>query len=107
MDSDLYSLIRFSGLFCVALWFLGFSSRVAAARKARAEFRSKGFLQMPSGSDWIHFLWRKHYDMFKDSTARSLFGFARFCMIAIVVVLVATSVFVGCELLLKSVSRIS
>jgi len=88
----------------VAFWFVGFCTLFVAVRKARDEFREKGFLRTPSGTRWVRFLLMKEYDYFEDPSTRLFFGIAHFCMMGVFFAFTGAAVLVGSEVLLNGVS---
>jgi hypothetical protein len=103
MRYDIISVIELCGICVGAFWFVGFAALLVAARKARREFRSKGYLRRPSGTRWFRFLLWKKYDEFENPGARFFFEIANFCLMGIIIVLGTVVVLLGCELLLSNV----
>jgi hypothetical protein len=105
MPYDLFSVLAACGVCCVALWLVGFPTLLIAVKRARREFRAKGYLKVPSGVDWFSFLLTRRYEAFDDSAARSCFKVCHFCMLGCVVVMSAVVVLIGCVFLLRLVSE--
>lgn len=84
MGSELYFLLAASFLLGFVLWMVELPLQYAAKRKARPEFRRKGFVKPPSGFGWFPFLLQKHYVLFKDANVRNSFAVCRICMIGII-----------------------
>ena len=106
MAYDLYSILEMCGIIGLGFWFVGFVMLLVAVRKARREFRVKGYLRPPSGARWFRFLLLKQYDHFENPSTRLFFGIAHFCMMGMIVILTAVVVLLGCELLLDSMSEL-
>jgi hypothetical protein len=104
IGDDLVSVLIICGLGFAAIWIFGFICLFIAVRKARRAFRSKGYLKVPSGTEWFHFLLKKHYEAFADPTARFFFGIAHFCMLASLIIFAAVVALVSCSYVLKMVS---
>ncbi len=104
MGNDVYSILELCGVGGLAFWIVGFCMLLVAVRKARREFRTKGYLRAPSGTRWFRFLLMKQYDAFDDPVTRFFFGSAHFCLMALIVILTAVIVLVGSETLLKTLS---
>jgi hypothetical protein len=100
MGYDIISVIELFGICAAALWFVGFCALLVAVRKARREFRSKGYMRPPSGRRWLSFLLWKRYNAFESPGARFFFGISHFCLVALFIVLGIIVLLLGCELLL-------
>jgi len=101
MGYDFLTILETCGIAGFAFLFLGLVSLLLGVRKARPEFRTKGYLRAPSGRAWLPFLLWKQYELFEDSRIRFYFGTAHFCLLAMVVLLTAILVLLGSEVLLK------
>jgi hypothetical protein len=99
MRYDLYSILEICGIGCFAFWLVGFLTLLVAVHKARYEFRVKGYLRPPSGMRWFRFLLWKQYDHFDNPGTRFFFGIAHFCMLGVIIVVMAVVVLLGSELL--------
>jgi hypothetical protein len=97
-------ILETCGIIAVALWLIGCSTLVVAAKKARTEYRVKGYLRAPSGLRWFRFLIYKQYNSFDNPSTRFFFSITHFCMMALFVVLVAVIALLGSEALLKGVN---
>jgi hypothetical protein len=104
MSSTDFLILELCGIIGVAFWFIGFSTLVVAAKKARSEFRVKGYLRTPSGMRWFRFLLYKQYDAFDNPSTRFYFAITHFCMMGLIFVLVAVTLLLGSEFLLKGVN---
>jgi hypothetical protein len=102
MKFDIDSILEMAGAIGVAFWFIGFCTLLVAVRKARLEFRVKGYLRTPSGIRWLRFLLMKQYDHFGNPGTRFFFGIAHFCLMGMIVALMAVVLLLGSELLLKN-----
>jgi len=100
MEYDISSVIELCGICGLAFWFVGSCALLVAVRKARNEFRGKGYLRTPSGTRWFRFLLGKKYDAFQNPAARFFFGISHFCLAGMIVVLGAVVILLSCELLL-------
>jgi len=78
MKYDLFTILEMCGIGGLVFWFVGFCMLMVAARKARHEFRIKGYLRPPSGRDWFRFLMFRQYDAFDDPGTRFFFGISHF-----------------------------
>jgi hypothetical protein len=107
MGIDLLTILEIAGIFGLALWFTGFCALFVGVRKARREFRVKGFLRPPSGMDWFRFLLMRQYEYFETPSIRFYFGAGHVCMIGFFIVAAAVLVFVGSELLLNGINGFS
>ncbi len=104
MDYDLPTILKFCGACLFALCVVGIPMLAVAAKKARREFRVKGYLKIPSGSDWLPFLLRKRYEAFGDPSARFYFTISHICMVGSLIVLGAVVALVSCTVMLRMVS---
>jgi hypothetical protein len=104
MNPGIFLIIEICGIVGVAFWFVGFCALLVAARKARSEFRVKGYLRTPSGKRWFRFLLYRQYEAFDNPSTRFFFGIAHFCLMGVIVVLTAVVVLLGSEVLLNHVS---
>jgi hypothetical protein len=93
----IYSILVVCGLFFLVIWLFGFLMLVIAVRLSGRNFRAKGFLRKPSGSDWIPFLLKRHYEGF-EGNGPHYFNICRFCLLAGLIVLAAAAALVGSEL---------
>jgi hypothetical protein len=75
----IYSILVVCGLFFLVIWLFGFLMLVIAVRLSGRNFRAKGFLRKPSGSDWIPFLLKRHYEGFEGNGARWTYRPRRRC----------------------------
>jgi hypothetical protein len=100
MGYDIFSVIELCGICGFTFWLIGSCVLLLAVRKARDEFRGKGYLRTPSGTHWFRFLLEKKYDAFKSSGARFYFGISHFCLVGMMIVLGAIVILLGCQLLL-------
>jgi hypothetical protein len=107
MEYDLISILELCGIIGLTFWFVGFAMLLVAVRKARREFRAKGYLRPPSGKAWLRFLLWKQYDHFENPSTRFFFGIAHFCMMGTIIVLTAVVVLLGSDLLLNGMSGFS
>ena len=94
---DFYTIVAICGIIVVVLWIVGVVMLMIAARKGRPEFRSKGYLRIPSGTRWFRFLLFKQYDAFDDSGTRFFFGVSHMCLLGVLVAAAAVVVLVGCD----------
>jgi hypothetical protein len=104
MAYDIISIIELCGICGLAFWLIGSCMLFVAVRKARDEFRSKGYLRPPSGRRWLPFLLWKQYDHFENPDTRFYFGITHFCLVALIIVLGAVVILLGCQLLLGGLS---
>ena len=104
MKLDPLTIIEMAGIIGLAFSFVGIVVLLVGVRKARREFRVKGFLRTPAGVRWFRFLLWKQYDHFEDSGTRFFFGIAHFCLMGVIVVITAILVLLGSELLLGGVA---
>jgi len=104
MTFDLNTIIELGAICGLAFSFVGVSSLMLATRKARREFRGKGYLKPPSGTRWFRFLLFKQYDAFGNPGIRFFFGISHFCLMAVIIVLMAVAILLGSEFLLKGMS---
>ncbi len=107
MGNDPLSVIKVAAVLAVALWFSGFCALYVGARKAKREFRGKGFLRPPQGTAWVRFLFMKQYEYFETPSIRFYFGASHMCMIGLLVVLGAAVVFIGSEVMLNGLDAFS
>jgi hypothetical protein len=105
MPNDLFSLIEICAMIGAAFWLVGFCMLLVAVRKAQSEFRIKGYLRTPSGTRWFPFLLGRHYDHFENPGTRFFFGIAHFCLIGVGIAVAAVAALLGCDQLLKGMSR--
>jgi hypothetical protein len=87
-----------------ALSFIGCSTLAVAAKKARTEYRVKGYLRAPRGVRWFRFLIYKQYDAFDNPSTRFFFSISYFCMMGLFIVLLAVMALLGSEALLRGVN---
>jgi hypothetical protein len=99
-----FLILELCGILGVAFGFVGVFTLVVAAKKARSEFRVKGYLRTPSGTRWFRFLLYKHYDAFNNPSTRFFFAVTHFCMMGLILVLAAVVLLLGSEFLLKGVN---
>jgi Trk-type K+ transport system membrane component len=104
MGFSLLQVLEMCVTFGLAFWFVGFCMLLVAVRKARSEFRNKGYLRPPSGTEWFRFLLWKHYEHFDNPSTRFFFGITHFCMVGAIIVGTAIVVLVGSEVLLRGMS---
>jgi hypothetical protein len=104
MNLGIFFILELCGIIGVALWFIGFCTLLVATRKARNEFRVKGYLRAPSGTRWFRFLLYKQYDAFDNPSTRFFFGITHFCLMGVLIVLMAVVVLLGSEVLLNGMS---
>jgi hypothetical protein len=102
MKFDIESILELAGGIGVAFWFIGFCALLVAVRKARLEFRAKGYLRTPSGMRWFRFLLMKQYDHFDNPSTRFFFGITHFCLMGMIIIMMGVVVLLGSELLLKN-----
>ena len=105
MTLDLYTILELCATCGLAFSFVGVFSLMLATRKARREYRGKGYLKPPSGKAWFRFLMFNHYDAFGNPGTRLLFSIAHFCLNAVLIVLLAMAILTSCALLLKYVGN--
>jgi len=82
----------------------GFIALLAGAYCARREFRTQGYLRPPSGRGWLRFLLWKQYDHFADPGTQMFFGTAHFCLMGLIIVLMAVGVLLGSAFLFRGMS---
>jgi hypothetical protein len=104
MTFDLYTILELCAIGGVACSLVGFFALMVGVHKARREFRSKGYLKPPSGTHWFRFLLFKQYDAFARPSTRFFFGISHFCLMAVIIVLMAVAILLGSEFLLKGMS---
>jgi hypothetical protein len=104
MNPATFSIIEMCGIVGVAFCLVGLTTLLVAVRKARPEFRGKGYLRTPSGTRWFRFLLYKQYESFENPSTRFFFGITHFCMLGMFIVLMAVAALVGSEYLLKGVN---
>lgn len=104
MTFDLYTILEVCAICGVACSIVGISALMVATYKARREYRSKGYLKPPSGTRWFRFLLFKQYDAFGSPGTRFFFGISHFCLMAVIIVLMAVAILLGSEFLLKGMS---
>jgi len=104
MSNDLAFPLENCLIVCGIFLVLGLPFQMVATYLARDEFRSKGFLQIPWGLEWVPFLLRRRYDLFENGIARSLFSLSHVCALGMIFSLSAGALLIGCDLLLKSIS---
>lgn len=107
MAYDIVSVLELCGIAAAAIWFIGFCMLLIAVRKARSEFRGKGYLKPPSGRELFRFLMFKQYEAFDSAGIRFFFGLAHFCLVLLIIVLAAIVILVGCDQLFNGMSGIS
>jgi hypothetical protein len=103
MDLDIYTVCGIAGACLLTFSLIGGFALWVASYQGRRQFRAKGYLRVPSGSDWFRFLFRRHYDSFELSS-RYLFELARFCLLVVIFVGGAMIILVGSALLLALVA---
>jgi hypothetical protein len=104
MPDDLYPILETAGAVCLGFCVVGYVMRWLAVRKVRKQFRSKGFLRVPSGFEWFRFFHARHYEMFEDSVARFLFAFSHFCMWGMIVIFSGGTVLLGYMILASALA---
>jgi hypothetical protein len=97
---DLFSVLELCGVCALAFWFVGFCMLWVAGRKARREFRSKGYMRPPKGTAWVPFLLWRRYEAFANPGARYFFKISHVCLMGMIVAMGAVVILLGCELLL-------
>jgi hypothetical protein len=107
MGLGLLTILELCTLAGSAFLFIGLCMLLIATRKARREYRTKGFLRPPSGTAWFRFLLWRQYEYFENPSTRFLFGATHFCMMGAIIVLTGVAALVGTELLLNGVSGFS
>ena len=106
MTYDIFSVLEICGIIGVVFWLFGFGMLLVGVRKARSEFRGKGYLRPPSGIRWFRFLIYKQYEAFENPSIRFFFGIAHSCLVGMIIVLMAVVVLLGCELLLNGMGSL-
>ncbi len=101
MGYDILSVVELCGICALTFGVIGFVALAIAVRKARLEFRVKGYLRPPSGANWVPFLAGKHYDAFDTPETRFFFGISHFCLMALIIALLAVVLLLGCDQILK------
>ena len=101
--SDLL-ILETCGIVAVTLSLIGCSTLVVASKKARKEYRVKGYLRAPAGLRWFRFLIYKQYDSFDNPTTRFFFSVTYFCMMGLIIVFFAVMALLGSEFFLKGVN---
>lgn len=101
MKYDFLSIVGLCAIIAAFFWLFGFCMLLVAVQKGRSEFRSKGYLRTPSGVRWLRFLLMKQYEFFGDPAVRFFFGVAHFCLMGLMLALLAIVLLVGSEFLLK------
>ena len=101
MGYDLVSAVEVCGLAALAFWGGGLLMILIAVRVGRREFRSKGYLRRPSGFHWFRFLLWRQYEAFDNPYTRQFFGYAHFCLMAIIIIAGAVIALFGCDYLLN------
>ena len=104
MGYDIYSILELCAIGAVGFWLVGTAALLVAVRKARGEFREKGYLRTPSGKRWFRFLLFKEYDYFEDTGTRFYFGMAHICLMGMIIGGLAIAVLLGCAFLLGGVA---
>lgn len=102
MGNDVFSILEACATIGVGFWLVGFCMLLMAVRKGRREFRVKGFLRIPSGTRWFRFLMFKHYNAFDNPSTRFYFGIVHFCLMGLIIVLMAVTVLLSSEFFFKS-----
>lgn len=103
MRFDTLFIVQWSGFLVIGMALLGLWALLVATRKARREFRSKGYLRIPAGQEWFRFLMFRHYDSFQGAGIRFFYGMAHTCLFALIIVVAAVGIFLGSEFLLGTV----
>jgi hypothetical protein len=99
-------ILEACGVIAVAFLFVGCSTLVVASRKARREYRVKGYLRAPSGLRWFRFLIYKQFESFDNPSTRFFFSITYFCMMGLAIVMTAVMVLLGSETLLGGVNHL-
>ena len=107
MGYDLPTILKLCGLAGCSFLFIGLAVLAVASRRARREYRTKGFLRPPSGTAWVRFLLWRQYEYFENPSTRFLFGATHFCMMGAIVVLTGAAALVGTEILLNGFGGLS
>jgi hypothetical protein len=107
MKYDLFSIVTLCGMCAATFWLIGFCMLLVAIRKARREFRVKGYLRTPSGTRWFRFLLFRQYDYFEDPGTRFYFGISHFCLLGTIIVLTAIVLLLGCDQVFDGMSGFS
>jgi hypothetical protein len=105
MGTDISSILEGCGILTATFGLVGFCALLIAVRKARPEFRQKGFLRTPSGKRWFRFLLWKQYAAFDDPGTRFFFGVSHLCMLGIFFALGSILVLLGSTMLLDGVDN--
>jgi len=106
MGTDPFSILEYCAVAAMGFWFIGVGTLAVAVKKARPEFRIKGYLRTPTGTRWFRFLLFKQYDAFDNPSTRFFFGLTHMCMLGTFVALAAFLALLGSEYLLKGMAGI-
>ena len=104
-STDNLILVVCGGL-CGLFWIAGFVMLFIGVRITRRDFRSKGYLRVPSGTRWFRFLLLRQYEAFDNPKTRFFFGGAHVCLMAMIVSLTAMLVLVASETLLQGINGV-
>ena len=104
MSDDFFSFIELFGVLWLAFWLVGAFALWMGTRSARRDFRGKGYVRPPSGRAWFPFLLERQYNVFDNSSIRFFFGISHFCLMAMILILAAVLVLLGCVALFKTLA---
>ncbi len=104
MKYDLFSVLELCGMGGAIFWLIGAFALLVASRKARREFRVKGYLKPPSGTGWFPFLLGKHYEAFENPGTRFYFGISHFCLMGLILVVAAIVILLACTFFFNGLS---
>ena len=101
---DFLSILELCGYAALAFWIIGSIALLIGVQKTGTEFRAKGYLRRPSGTRWFNFLLWNQYEHFENPSVRFYFGVAHFCLVGLLIVVMAVVALFGIELVLTHMS---
>ena len=104
MNEKSIIIIEICLLLGLAFWFVGTCALVIGSRRARRQFRVKGYVKPPKGRAWLRFLLIRQYEAFDDDGIQFVFRVAHFCLLAMVIDAGAVLILLGCEFFLRLVA---
>jgi hypothetical protein len=102
MIFDYLSILEMGCVFWIAFWLVGVFALWMGCHAARRDFRGKGYIRPPKGRNWFPFLLEKQYEVFENPSIRFFFKIAHFCLMAMILILVALILLIGCNTLFRS-----
>lgn len=104
MNEKSIIIIEICVLLGLAFWFVGICALVIGSRRARREFRVKGYVKPPKGRAWLRFLLIRQYEAFDDAAIQFTFRVAHFCLLAMMIDAGAILILLCCEFFLNLVA---